>query len=89
MTLEVLIETQNQGDIAVIKSLLDSEGIAYLIQGEEFNVLRPLVGVARVMVAADRLEEARDLISVLDLTLLPFSTAGYSTEDDSDDVQPG
>ena len=60
-------------DIALIKSLLDSEGILYFVQGEAFSAVRPLVEPVRFMVAADRLQEAKGLIGGLRLAYGPMA----------------
>ncbi len=79
MKYELLIETSNPADVALIKSLLDSEGILYFVHGEAFSAVRPLVEPVRILVAEDRLEEARDLIAGLRLAYDPTTADG---EDD-------
>ena len=64
---EVLI-TFNPGDIAVIKSLLDSEGITYYFHGEFFNYVRPLADPARLMVRKDQVYEAKEILKDLKIT---------------------
>ena len=60
-----IYSTPNQGEIAVIKSILDAQGITYYIKGENFGVL---YGAANglssmdVMVADDRRDEAKELL---------------------------
>ena len=66
-----LIRTFNQGDIALIKSLLDSESIEYFLQGENFNLVRPLAQAPIFMVKKDQFIQARDLIKDLDVSLGP------------------
>jgi len=66
MELVELLETGSQGEVAVVKSLLEAEGIPYFVQGENFQAVRPLVGVARIMVPEDRLADAEALIQNLD-----------------------
>jgi len=73
MTYELLIETSNPADVALIKSLLDSEGILYFVHGEAFSAVRPLVEPVRFLVAGDRLDEAKDLIAGLRLAYGPMS----------------
>jgi len=73
MAYELLIETSNPADIALIKSLLDSEGILYFVHGEAFSAVRPLVEPVRFMVAADRLTEAKELIGGLRLAYGPMA----------------
>ncbi len=79
MQYALLIETSNPADVALIKSLLDSEGILYFVHGEAFSAVRPLVEPVRILVAEDRLEEARDLIGGLRLAYGPTAADG---EDD-------
>jgi hypothetical protein len=74
MAFEELLETHNQGDVAVVKSLLESEGIPFFVQGEQFSILRPFAGAARVMVPKERLEEARELIGGLRFVRGPGSS---------------
>jgi hypothetical protein len=55
---EILI-TNNDADIAIIKSLFDSEGIVYYFLGEHFAF--PI----RLMVNKDQADEARELLKDL------------------------
>jgi len=67
-----LLETADVDLLPVLKSVLDSAGIPYVVQGEEALGLFPMSGVGRVfshlpvgatiLVPADRLDEARALI---------------------------
>ena len=41
-TLVKVLETDSLTDIALIKSVLDAEGVRYNIQGENMNYIRPL-----------------------------------------------
>lgn len=59
---EELLSTYNQGDIAIIKSVLNSENIIYFIKGEYFNLVRPLVQPAILMVSKDQAARAKDLL---------------------------
>lgn len=54
--------TFNQGDIAFIKSIFDSNNIRYYIKDEEFMLVRPLVQPAGVMVDEKQFEEAKELL---------------------------
>lgn len=84
MAFEELLETRNQGDIAVVKSLLESEGIPCFVHGEQFNTQLPFGGAARIMVPDDRLAEARDLISGLSLSISTFGTFAEQGDADGD-----
>jgi hypothetical protein len=83
---KLLIETSNPADIALIKSLLDAEDILYFVQGEAFNTVRLLVEPVRFMVAADRLEEAEELIGAFRASYGSASSfqqeGGEATKDD-------
>lgn len=70
-----LATTSYRGDIALIKSLLESEGIRYWVQGE----FRGFASGVIIHVDQSRIDEARDLIQ--DLNLNPV---GYSTRRDND-----
>lgn len=59
---KVVLTTFKPGDIAMIKSLLDSEGITYFFQGENFTYLDPLVVPARLMVKKDEVEKAKEIL---------------------------
>ena len=71
MAYKLLIETSNPADIALIKSLLDAEGILYFVHGEAFGAVRLTVEPVRFMVAEDRLEEAMQLIRELRPSFAP------------------
>ncbi|MFH0913200.1 MAG: DUF2007 domain-containing protein [Candidatus Omnitrophota bacterium] len=60
-----IYSTPNQGEIAIIKSILDSQGIPYYIKGENFGTLYgPANGLSSmdVMIRDERLEEAGELL---------------------------
>ena len=65
---EEVLSTFNPADIALIKSLLDGEGIIYFIQGEHFSYMQPLALPARLMVKRDQAEEAREILKDLKLS---------------------
>ncbi len=68
---EEILSTYNPFDIAVIKSLLDPEDILYFFQGEQFSYVRPLVEPARLMVAKEDAEEAREILKDLTISFGP------------------
>ena len=57
-----VLTTYNPGDVAFIKSLLESEEIQYFFKGEHFMYVRPLADPARLMVRIDQVEEAVALL---------------------------
>jgi hypothetical protein len=73
-----ILETYNPADIAVIKSLLESEGITYYFKGDHLT-LRPIGDAARLMVSRQDAETARELLSDLDLS---YTEASSFKEDD-------
>jgi hypothetical protein len=60
-----IYSTPKQGEIAIIKSILDSQGIPYYIKGENFGIL---YGAANglssmdVMIREDYSEDAKELL---------------------------
>ena len=58
-----LLTTFNTADIAFLKSLLDSEGIAYYFHGENFSRIDPMIQPARLMVRREELAQARELLA--------------------------
>ena len=73
MTYVELIQTYNQGDVGLIRSILESAEILHYVHGEQFSLLRPFLQPARIMVAEDRLEEAQELISRMRPNIVPLA----------------
>jgi hypothetical protein len=65
---EEILFTPNSGDMALIKSLLDSEGIVYYFRGEFFTSVHPLAQPARLMVRTDYAEEVIEILESLNIT---------------------
>lgn len=65
---EEVLSTFNMGDIALLKSILDGAGITYFFQGEQFNIMRPWVQPARLMVDKNQVKKAMELIKDLRLS---------------------
>lgn len=63
-----ILGTYNPGDIALIKSILDAEGITYYFHGEHFTYVRPLADPARLMVRRDEAPEALEVLGGLRLS---------------------
>ena len=85
---EEILSTYNPGDIAIIKSLLDSEGITYYFLGDHLT-LRPMGDAARLMVAKEEAESARDLLANLDLSYSEASSFDDEEHEEEDDGEDG
>ena len=62
---EEILATYNAVEIAIIKSLLEPEGIDYYFKSEFFNYMEPLAQPARLMVRKDQAQEAREILKEL------------------------
>jgi len=71
-----VLATYNPADIAFLKSLLDSERIAYFFKGEHFMHVRPLADPVRLMVRADQVELVLDLLKDVNLSIMGINVAG-------------
>jgi hypothetical protein len=58
-----VLNTFNQGDVAVIKSILDNAEITYYLIGEHVGITRPWVDPVRVMVKKEEVFEAKELLA--------------------------
>jgi hypothetical protein len=65
---EEILFTPSSGDMALIKSLLESEGIVYRLRGEFFSSEHRYVQPARLMVHTDRVEEVKEILESLNIT---------------------
>ena len=69
-----LVTCINQGDLALIKSVLESESILYWVQGEHRGMIPHGLGLGAVVhVDKDRIEDAKAVIKDLDLNNFGFS----------------
>ena len=71
------LSSLNQGDIAMIKSLLDNGGIDYYIFGENFLSVRPLLEPARLFVNENQIKEVKEILKDFDLNIWGFSCKQY------------
>jgi hypothetical protein len=78
-----VLQTLNEGDIALIKSIWDGAEIDYNVYGENFNVIGPVSVGARFFVRKDQAEDAAELLQGMDLHILALSIAAP----DKDEVQ--
>lgn len=78
-----VLTTFNPAEIALIKSLLDSENIIYYFHGEHFLQLYALAMPAKLLVRKDHAETARELLKDLNLSLLAASN-GVDDQDESE-----
>lgn len=72
-----LLSSLNQGDIALLKSILDNGGIDYYILGEYFLIVRPLLEPARFFINENQVEEVKELLKDFDLHIWGASTKQY------------
>ena len=67
-----VLRTFNPGDIAVIKAIMEDEGVRYVFEGESFNMLDPLIRPARLMVAKADVETAKESLKDMKLSYMAF-----------------
>jgi len=82
MGYKLLVETSDPAEIALIKSVLDSEGILYFAHGEAFQAVRLPVVSVRFLVAEDRFAEAEALIRNLYLSREPSASGPEDSDGD-------
>ncbi len=78
-----VVRTGNLGDIALIRSIFDAEGIVYHTLGENFNLTRPLLEQVRFFVREDFFEKSKELLNEAELNIFSLSTK--TTSEDIDD----
>lgn len=79
---ELVLETNNAGDMAFIKSILDSEGITYFIQGEYAAPFMYYAVPMRLMVKKDDAENAKEILKDIELS---SAYEGLNSLDDVED----
>jgi len=73
----VILETHNEGDRAIIESILSAEGIDYLVQGRH---VAPYIYHAlpmRIMVKREQAERAREVLKDLRLSFTYSDPRSY------------
>ncbi len=68
-----VLSTYNLGDIALIKSILDNEGIEYFLQGENTAYIRGYMDPTILMVRNDQVEIVKELLKDFDVKWGMFS----------------
>ena len=76
-----ILSSLNQPDIAVLHSVLDDAGLDYYITGQNFLSIRPLLEPARVFVASDQVDQARELLKDFEIHLFGFSNQKMEDEE--------
>lgn len=79
---KLILETNNAGDMAFIKSILDSEGITYFIQGEYAAPFMYYAVPMRLMVKKDEAANVREILKDIELS---SAYEGLNSSDDTDD----
>ena len=76
-----ILSSLNQADIAVLHSILDDAGLDYYIAGKNFLSIRPLLEPARVFVASEQVEQAKELLKDFNVHLFGVSYKKEETEE--------
>ena len=84
-----ILDTFNQADMALIKSILDAERIPYLFQGEYSASSVYHIIPIRLMVPSEHAERARDVLEQLDLNVgqVNLTDAQFDENDDVPDQE--
>ncbi len=72
-----LLSSLNQGDIGLIKSILENANIDYYIFGENYLSAEPLIQPARFFINENKLEEAKVLLKDYEFHIWGFSSNQY------------
>ena len=76
-----VLSTCNPGDVALVKSLLDGEGITYFFQGEAAAPYLYNAVPMRLLVREDQAETAAEILKDIDLS---FTYGGSSGEEEGE-----
>ena len=72
-----LLSSLNQGDIALIRSILDDSEVDYYVFGENFLGVDPLIQPARFFVNENQLEKAKEVLKDYHLNIWGTSRNEY------------
>jgi hypothetical protein len=72
-----LLSSMNQGDIALIKSILEDANIDYYVFGENFLSVDPLIQPAKFFVNENQIDEVKELLKDIKLSIWGFSNNQY------------
>lgn len=75
-----LLSSLNQGDIALLKSILDDGQIDYYVFGEGTLGIQPFLFPVRFFVNADQIELAKELLKNFDLKIFGPSAGTYEED---------
>jgi hypothetical protein len=68
-----ILSTYNLGDIAVLRSILDGQGIEYFIQGENTAYIRGYMDPSILKVREDQVQTVKELLQNFDLKFTMFN----------------
>jgi hypothetical protein len=74
LTFIPLLSTYNLGDIAMLRSILDGQGIEFYLQGENASYIRGYMDPTILMVREDQVQTVKELLGKFDLQFTMFST---------------
>ena len=69
-----IMRSLNQGDIGIIKSILEDGNIDYFVLGENFLGVRPLLEPVRIFVNVKQVKETEELLKDFDPKIFGFSS---------------
>lgn len=77
-----LLSSVNQGDIGIIKSLLDEGNIDYHLLGENFLAMEPLLQPARIFILKTQIDEVKEILKDFKPHIFGVSSKNYADEED-------
>jgi len=76
-----ILSTKSMGDIAIIKSLLDEQGIEYFIQGENMLHVLGSIDTAILNVKEEQAEEVKELLKDFEPKFLGYNATEAEEEE--------